>query len=248
MCRYAYTHFESEAGTKLLKLQLRTHDLTLRGAFATGGTEGFVAENDKMAILAFRGTTDQADWNTNLKTKSPRTIVVEGRPPVCVHEGFFRAYSAVAEEVRRLLDGVQGKPIYITGHSLGGAVAVVATASLPRDEIAACYTYGCPRVGDRSLDAYVKPPHYRIVNGLDVVPLIPFTVMRYHHGGDARYIKLRSAEAARWNRPVARALLVNLVALSVVLLRKTPAGVRDHSIELYCQILFGIARARGGWK
>jgi hypothetical protein len=249
MCRYAYTRFEvDDAGTRLLKLQLRAHGLRLRGAFAAGGTEGFVAENSEMAILAFRGTTDDTDWRTNLKSRRPNTIVVEGRPPVCVHEGFHLAYSVVAAQVRTLVGPISGKPIYITGHSLGGAVAVVAAASMPRDEIAACYTFGAPRVGDRGLDAYVKPPHYRIVNGWDVVPLAPLTLMGFHQGGDARYIKAGIDDAARWNRPIARTLFINLVLLWVLLLRRTPIGVRDHSIELYGQILFRIARSRGGWK
>jgi hypothetical protein len=249
MCRYAYTRFEAdEAGTRLLKLQLRAHGFALRGAFASGGTEGFVAENAEMAILAFRGTTDEADWRTNLDAKRPKTLVVQGRPPVCVHEGFHRAFCAVADPVLGLVGPIKGKPIYITGHSLGGAVAVVATASMPRDEIAACYTFGAPRVGDRGLDAYVKPPHYRIVNGWDVVPLVPFTLMGFHQGGDPRFIREGSEDAARWNRPIGRALFINVVLLWVLLFRRTPIGVRDHSIELYGQILFRIARARSGWK
>lgn len=250
MCRYAYTRFEATAaGERLLRLQLSPHGLKLKGAFAAGGTEGFVAENDELAILAFRGTTDAADWRTNLDAKRLTSLAeVPGRPAVCVHQGFHRAYTAVEEPVRALLDGIRDKPIYITGHSLGGAVAVVATACLARDEIAACYTFGAPRVGDRSLDAIVKPPHYRIVNGWDVVPLVPFVAMGFHQGGDPRYIKAGSEDAARWNRPVLRTLFIDLVFLFTVLLRRTPWGVRDHAIELYGQILFRIARARGGWK
>lgn len=68
--------------------------------------------------------------------------------------------------------------------------------SLSGDEIAACYTFGSPRVGDRSFDGYVKPPHYRVVNPFDAVPLVPFRFMRYSHGGDPRYIKKGQAEAA----------------------------------------------------
>ena len=249
MCRYAYTAFEQDrTNARLLHLQVESHGLKLKGRFAAGGTEGFVAESPEMVILAFRGTTDKVDWRTNLKARNPKTVLVKGRPPVCVHEGFLLAYEAVEAEVERLLADVKNKPIYITGHSLGGAVAVVATMSLARDEIAACYTFGSPRVGDRSFDEYVKAPHYRVVNGLDAVPLVPFSLMRYSHGGDPRFIRKGQVDAARWDRPVMRAILVNFVAMIELVFRKTPAGVRDHSIELYGEILYRIAVERGGWK
>jgi triacylglycerol lipase len=123
----------------------------------------------------------------------------------------------------------------------------VATIKLARDEIAACYTFGSPRVGDRSFDAYVKPPHYRVVNHLDCVPLVPFAFMKYRHGGDARYIRKGTTSAARWSRPVLRALLVNFVGLIEIPFRRSLVGVRDHDIRGYGEILYGIARERGAW-
>ena len=45
------------------------------------------------------------------------------------------------------------KPLYVTGHSLGGAVATVAAKKLAHPGgIAACYSFGAPRVGGRRLD------------------------------------------------------------------------------------------------
>ena len=53
---------------------------------------------------------------------------------------------------------------YITGHSLGGALAQIASAALSRDNLAACYTFGSPRVGTAGFDEQVKCPHYRVIN------------------------------------------------------------------------------------
>lgn len=249
LCRYAYTAFENDDITeRLLEVQLGNVGLTLKGWFATGGSEGYVATNDAIAVVAFRGTTNAVDWRTNLRATSPKTLLVKGRPPVCVHQGFFNAFEVVSEQVHRLLDDEVGKPIYVTGHSLGGAIAQIAAASLARDDIAACYTFGSPRVGDKSFDLYVKAPHYRVVNGYDCVPLVPFTFMRFHHGGDPRYIRVGDQEAARWNRSIARAVLVNFVALGALLTGKPFIGVKDHDIGLYARILYRIARTRGGWK
>ncbi len=90
--------------------------------------------------------------------------------------------------------GEKSRPVYVTGHSLGGALALMATAELAnhedatiRDSIAACYTFGCPRAGDSSFDLYVKAPLYRITNGVDLVPAIPPAILGYRHVGDTRY-------------------------------------------------------------
>ena len=71
---------------------------------------------------------------------------------------------------------------YITGHSLGGALAQIASAALNRDNLAACYTFGSPPVGTAGLDEQVKCPHYRVINNWDLVPGLPLGFFRgYRH-------------------------------------------------------------------
>jgi len=78
-------------------------------------------------------------------------------------------------------------PIYITGHSLGGALAQIAGAVLGSDQVAACYTFGAPRVGNFYFDLWVKVPSYRVMNYADIVPQIPLPIV-YRHSGDPRYM------------------------------------------------------------
>lgn len=95
-----------------------------------------------------------------------------------MHAGFKRQYDDVEYEIEAALDlpSVRGKPLYITGHSLGGAVAMMATRRLNSERrIAACYTYGSPRVGTEDWIAQVKTPIYRIVNSADPVPMVPLS-------------------------------------------------------------------------
>ena len=66
-----------------------------------------------------------------------------------------------------------GVPLYITGHSLGGALALVATRYLGSDSTGANY-FGCPRAGDDAFFAPIRTPIYRIVNAADGVTRIPF--------------------------------------------------------------------------
>jgi hypothetical protein len=74
--------------------------------------------------------------------------------------------------------------VFVTGHSLGGALAVLAASVLlseGRQQIAAVYTYGQPRVGDpefsAAFDAKLGALTFRYVNDLDIVPHVPLTRM-----------------------------------------------------------------------
>ena len=95
-----------------------------------------------------------------------------------VHSGFKEQYDHVATRVEDLPAhyDISGKPLFIAGHSLGGAVATIAARRLnPEHRIAACYTYGSPQVGTEDWVAQIKTPIYRIVNSADPVPMVPFS-------------------------------------------------------------------------
>ena len=72
------------------------------------------------------------------------------------------------------------KPIWIAGHSLGGALAVLAALDLTLNRklpVQGVYTFGQPRVGDRTFARSVKKTlgdrMVRFVNNRDVVPQVP---------------------------------------------------------------------------
>ena len=54
-------------------------------------------------------------------------------------------------------------PVFITGHSLGGALALLTTRALPQDMVGACYTYGAPRVANYEYFDGMKTPVFRVV-------------------------------------------------------------------------------------
>lgn len=115
-------------------------------------------------VLAFRGTNELRDWLVNLSAlpqRWPRGGLV--------HRGFLRALLQVWRPLRQQLRQCAG-PLFVTGHSLGGALATLAGAMLkPR----AIYTFGAPRVGDGAFAASLHAPLYRIENRRDVVPRMP---------------------------------------------------------------------------
>ena len=88
----------------------------------------YVAESGALIVLAFRGTQSALNWDTNCQTRLIHPADTDAR--LRVHQGFYSAFE-------RLSDGVKGirekmgalqtttpsdVPIYITGHSLGGAL------------------------------------------------------------------------------------------------------------------------------
>ena len=147
--------------------------------FDVGGTQAFLArrtpegDDRAMLVLAFRGTERSLrDWKTDLKAKlvPARDELKPGR----IHQGFQESYYAVEALIEQQLAQFPGEPLYVTGHSLGGALAVVATRFIDDCNLAACYTFGSPRVGDLTLAKFFRTPIYRMVNAADAVPRLPF--------------------------------------------------------------------------
>ena len=151
-------------------------------------TQGFVckrnvADEPPYLVLAFRGTEKKiSDWLTDARC----IPTVDGKTRV--HTGFLDAFTknvdaegrTVEELVREILDRPEARdeqgtplPLFITGHSLGGALALLATRLIASDVTGACYTFGAPRIGNYEYFRFIKTPIYRVVNSSDVVPRVP---------------------------------------------------------------------------
>ena len=167
---------------------LANSDFSLLNVVDINETQGFVckriAEDEpSYLVLAFRGTEKKiSDWLTDARCV-PK---VEGKSKV--HTGFIEAFAekkdadgrTVKEAVEEILAGGDAKggngeplPLFITGHSLGGALALLATKLVAPNVNGACYTFGAPRVGNYEYFRFIKTPVYRIVNSSDIVPRVP---------------------------------------------------------------------------
>jgi hypothetical protein len=94
-----------------------------------------------------------------------------------VHGGFLDELKAVLRPVidqLQTLGGV-GRPLLLTGHSQGGAVAALATLALASAgfQVEATYTFAAPRAGGREFVEAVQSPVFRFEYGVDVVPWLP---------------------------------------------------------------------------
>lgn len=146
-----------------------------------------VGENADGVIVAFRGTLPPSwqsqasvlDWLQDLLAEPESRPNVPGK----VHTGFYDATSAiiaaVAAEVKRL-NPTGAKRVYVTGHSLGGAMASIGAyimQAAPYDiEIAQVVTFPSPKPGNTAFQvAYQKlfANQVRYENYDDLVPLLP---------------------------------------------------------------------------
>jgi len=155
-------------------------------------------ENDDYVVISFRGTQFglKANVFSDLYSVPKKTDLGE------VHSGFYGSFEILWPELAKLISEMKTpKPIYLTGHSLGGALATLAMAQLFRDETAhlkegvaidqrswvqGIYTFAAPQVGNdgfvNDLEASVKSIGFqnsdfsmaRIENPYDVVPMIPY--------------------------------------------------------------------------
>ena len=231
------------------------------GDWNAHGTQAVFASCDQFAILAFRGTEpgDPKDIAYDLDVtlaveRNHRQPGQDGILPCLVHRGFQAALNEVWDTVQakvmqyRALH--QGAEILFTGHSLGGALAVLAYSRLG-DQGASLYTFGCPRVGDgtfrdRALSSQGKGS-FRFVNWNDAVTHIPVASLLYVQTPAQRY---RFDESGNLNleddtilgdaealAAVVSTFPANFLTLDFAKVGAQPSVV-DHSPARYCMRLW----------
>jgi len=151
--------------------------------FSRSGTQCYVAIGPDVAIAAFRGTqvpkpgSDPDRVHLLLDVmKDVRDIadfrLVKFDKGGAVHAGFLGALDVVWSELKGWLEtAVGGRPLWMTGHSLGGALATLASDRL--DGVRGLYTFGSPRVGDDAFAAHFRVTTYRFVHHRDIMPRVP---------------------------------------------------------------------------
>ena len=162
--------------------------------FKNRSTVCYVANNDKFAIVAFRGSEiwkkresfDLKEVLADLKTNVDIWLT-DWQQGGKVHRGFKEALEEVWPDllpyIRKLHD--KGCKIWITGHSLGGALATLFASRYGNAQ--GVYTFGSPRVGNEVFNKNFEAKIYRIVNNDDIVPRVP-PPGKYVHVGKLKFI------------------------------------------------------------
>jgi hypothetical protein len=165
------------------------------------GTAGLLIEGNNFVIIAFRGTefyrlgdirsnlsklrSVWLDLLTDLKIKPKTYTKISPYFDTAIHSGFYEALKSIWPSVINKLDRMGNKPIWLTGHSLGAALATLAAYQFP-ERLAGLYTFGSPCVGTSKFVSSYKNKRlnqktFRYVHGNDAVNQALVGFVGYQH-------------------------------------------------------------------
>lgn len=195
LCQLAYERDGAKQDRILDRWGLRKlapFDRSVVSALPLVRTRGFIAQGkpqDPLAnvvFVSFAGTDPlvAANWATDFAFLPDATGT---------HSGFAAALQAVWEQIKPVLKTASdaGASVIVTGHSLGGALAVLCAARARAEQCATAagiYTYGQPRVAGADFAAsfnsgVLAARAYRLVHGHDIVATVPPPEFDFKHVG-----------------------------------------------------------------
>ena len=139
-----------------------------------------IASKDDYLVVSFRGTDNLRETLADfvIITAETKNSAFEGK----VHKGFWKLYNNIrAELLAKVKLYAQGdKKIYVSGHSMGAAMAIFTAHELNHlgYNIAGLYEFASPRVGNTVLSEFFRAqdfPKFNIAEPNDIVPQIPPT-------------------------------------------------------------------------
>ena len=224
------------------------HGFPFSHFFDVEGTQAFVIAGEEKIVVAFRGTEPGAieDIATDLRVRK-----IGGPLGGRVHRGFLMAllqvwdddskgFTGIESVIRAMKKKYPSASLWVTGHSLGAALATLAAAFLTEEgfPVQGLYIFGCPRVGDADfvmrLDARCSR-NFRVVNNNDVVTRVPPRSFGYDHAGKFVYLSEGgdvSCDPSDWYVFLDRALgrLCDIGETGT-------DGVKDHKMAGYIETL-----------
>lgn len=192
-------------------------------------------EHENYYCMSFRGTNEFMDWIDNINALSVEELFGG------FHRGFWKSVDDVWQPLYSKLMSLntagKKRPLFITGHSLGGAMATIAAARLIHldQPFTSVYTFGQPRALTRNtsriFNAECKSRYFRFHNNNDIVTRVPARIMNYSHIGTYLYIsdeKEIHKEAGFWFK------FIDAIDGAVSDLKKRGLdGINDHDINRY---------------
>ena len=160
------------------RLHLYSHD----------GAQGYLAVWPDKAVLVFRGT----------EVHSMRDLLADAdfmfQQPVgksWIHRGYHGELKKIWPAIRADLRGYAELtfppiPVWVTGHSMGAAMATLA--GMQGYPFEAVVTFGEPRVGSNVKSIFSAKHHVRYVNGHDPAVHYPMPLGYEHHGEEIKIV------------------------------------------------------------
>jgi predicted lipase len=173
---------------------------------AETNTLGFSTEQNGTLYFAYRGSQaprNEIDTRLQFSWELERFTYGNFDEYSRAHRGFLAKYTSIRDQVHQHVRESDANRILIVGHSGGGAVAALTFHDLsyafPEKDVRAV-AFGMPRVFNHRAAAEVnryRDKFIRVVNGGDLVVMLPSPVFMYRHVGTRMQIRPR-----RWYMPV----------------------------------------------
>jgi triacylglycerol lipase len=128
------------------------------------------------------------------------------------------------------------KDVYITGHSLGAAMATIAATRYQPEEL---FTFGSPRVGGHKFIRNIKCPHLRFMNNNDIVCRIPPAWLGFVHHGEMIYF---NADGVKQDKPTWKDLWTGM--LNSWKRWKFFDGIVDHGMPNYVKAITKLSKVK----
>lgn len=184
VCGQTYAQFEHADGSYAVPAGYSVvHNIQAKSMGHVWERFGFILESPQEIIIAFRGTSSTTNWLSDINAVQKKFKYL--KEDCLTHRGFTDIYSSARDEITAVLGRLSpDKTLYITGHSLGAALATLCAADIASNtayNAPRLYTYGSPRVGDpafaNAFGKYVRSS-LRFANLFDVVTYAPPTIFK----------------------------------------------------------------------
>ncbi|MEK4048258.1 lipase family protein [Paenibacillus sp. FSL H8-0048] len=184
VCGQTYTQFDNAEGAFVVPEGFSAvHSFQAKSMGNVWELFGFILESPQEIIIAWRGSISTNDWLSNMNAAQKKFKYIQ--EPCMTHRGFTDIYASARDAILSVLGTLSPeKTLYVTGHSLGGALATLCTLDIAANSAFTAprlYTYGSPRVGDpdfaKAFSRYVRSS-YRYANLFDVTTYVPPTVYK----------------------------------------------------------------------
>lgn len=214
----------------------------------------FVVSSAECNLLVFRGTKEPQDWMEDIYCTPVRFDWIFKAGPAIgqIHAGFGHTLADGLNDIIAALSKAgrdQTKPLMITGHSLGGALAALAGAhftvmGLPVPAVSAIYTFGQPRIGlhdfCNTYDRILADKLVRFVNKKDLVPRVPFRGWDYSDEGTMIHFDSSGKpilQSSEWQSFLARS--IQSFEDFAQMVTDLGGDIHDHSMDGYLTAIRG---------
>jgi len=227
MSNYCYSNSE------FMRTKYEEYDVKYYG---NKGADAYVLEDDTDVIVVCRGTEVKQIADVKADLSISRTSAIQGK----IHIGFNHYVDKIWSGIlTRGMDAKKNnKALWLTGHSLGAAMATIMAYRFATYDIgptpAGLFTYGSPRVGNRKFINFFNTlpfEHHRWVNDGDIVTKIPF-VPFFYHCGKMHKIDVNGVIHFDYERTFNPMKLLGLTSPRGIL-NTIMGDAKDHSSDLY---------------